>query len=454
MKDGKEAMDSNKLAEAPSMFPGYPSSENPSLFVLNQTVTQPFITEKAFDPAKGELPVILPYGAAEKLLGFKPLERTATQKEKLARLVEVRTRVGEITASFCYRNNASRQLLSTALAQRREAEQGKADGTYVVPLVQYAVPSVDLCGEVAITKDARTTAEKQQDANRIAFEKETNTYIGDPYQKKLIVRGVGITGSTPSGQSASMADMVQGLLGSWLGYDSWTIPEQMLGQLPASDRPAQVFANAPEDSMDNPYSVWLGKTYLVDFGDRTQARTLLEKTGMLGGMPTGKVYAMPFGSGTLLTDEAKNWVGQILFWALVVVGAIAVIILGSVIGRTISDGRRESAIFRAIGAKRSDIMSIYSAYAILLSLRVVMFALLLGGVLALGVELFMWQEATLGARIAYASSDTAKEFHLLGVRTWYLPIVMGVIVVVGILASLLPIARNAQRNPIKDMRDE
>jgi ABC-type antimicrobial peptide transport system permease subunit len=120
----------------------------------------------------------------------------------------------------------------------------------------------------------------------------------------------------------------------------------------------------------------------------------------------------------------------------------------------VAEGRRESAVFRAIGARRVDVGSIYGTYALLLSLRVVLFAVVLGAVMALVVEVLYQADATMGARLAYAAIDVTKEFHLFSIWSWYIPVIMVAIVAVGLLASVIPILLGARRNPIRDMRNE
>ena len=155
-----------------------------------------------------------------------------------------------------------------------------------------------------------------------------------------------------------------------------------------------------------------------------------------------------------MIDEFKRWFQSMLFWVLLTVGGVALIILASLIGRAVSDGRRESAIFRAIGARRGDIGRIYGSYAFLLGLRVALFALILGLIIAGMIEILFWQDATLGARYAYAASDASIQFHLFSVMSWYVPCVLGIVVVVALIASIIPILLGARRNPINDMRSE
>lgn len=156
----------------------------------------------------------------------------------------------------------------------------------------------------------------------------------------------------------------------------------------------------------------------------------------------------------LFIDDLRTWTEKILFWVLIVVGALATVTLWAVIGRTVADSRRESAVFRAIGATRFDIASIYGLYAFLLSLRVAVFALLLGLGASLTVDIIYSEATTVAAELAYAAVDTGIEFNLFSIFSRYVPIVLGVIVAVGLLASVVPILLGVRRNPITDMRDD
>ncbi|MFZ1301511.1 MAG: ABC transporter permease [Candidatus Microsaccharimonas sp.] len=447
MKNGKEVQTAiESKTKIPEQF-----DQTPSLTLLDQTVADPFINDSAFDPSKGEVPVILPISAAEKLLDLKPLPKTASLADQRARLTYIREHIGEATTSFCYRNYASSTLLARAIAQQDELKQTGSSKDYVKPSVTYTLPKDTECGAITIASDTRSAAEKKAEANQILYEKEINTWAGEPYQRKIVVRGVGISADISIGGSSwSVGTLVQGMLSSSLGYNTWSVPRGLLQELPESARPTDLFA--PADT-NNP-SAFYGSMYLVEFGDQTEARAVLAKTGMFGQSTDGTTYAYPFGSGVLLVNEARKWAEGILFWALIAVGGIAAIILAAIIGRTVADGRRESAVFRAIGAKRSDIVTIYGTYTLLLSLRVVVFAAIMGIGFGIAVELLFSDDATLGAQLAYASADTNIRFHLFGIFTWYLLATAGFIIVIGAIASIIPILLGARRNPIKDMRDD
>lgn len=447
MKNGKESF----ASQTNNQMYGR-SDDAPALTVLDGSLSEPFISNASFDPTKGDIPVIIPYAAAEKLLGYKKLGAETSTEDRLARLQEVRSRIGEATATYCYRNNASQALLAQALAQKEEMKLGAANKEYVQPSLVYEVPGETDCGAVTTVKDTRTAAQKKQAAQQVLYEKELGTYIGEPAQHLVTVRGVGISSDLGASGQSSVAEMTQALFSSSLGYGTWNIPANLLADVPQAARPASVFEDTAALSTQ---TVFFGyEAFLVEFTNKEEARALFKSNGMFGEGDATSIYAMPFGSGILIADELRTMFTNALVWVLLVVGGVAVIILASIIGRTVSEGRRESSIFRAIGASRVDIGSIYGIYVLLLSLRVIVFTAVLGMGLALVVEVLYWKEATLGAQLAYASSDLTKEFHLFSLASPYLLWIAGAILVAGILASIVPILLGARRNPIKDMRSE
>lgn len=434
------------------------NSEPPSLLIMNQSVTDPFINKSAsYDASKGEVPVIMPFKTAEKLLGLKAVAKDATTQVKYDRLQEVRSRASEITAEFCYRNAASQQMVSQAVTQREAMEEGLKIEGYQAPALQYSVPTADSCGAVGIAKDTRPDTQKKSDEARILFEKEIGTYIGEPVQYKIVVRPVGISAGYPEvGSAFDVSGLVQSLLGSWLVYgEQWIVPANMLRQIPEDKAPDILTQSLEKNQGKTTIGLSSTEQYMVEFGNFDEARALLKSGEMQGyQMNANSTFVTPFGSSTLTVVQLKEMFLQAMLWALLVVGGVAIIIMSSIVGRTVSEGRRESAIFRAIGARRSDIGSIYGMYAFLLSIRVAIFALVLGAVLALAAELFLWEQATLAARYAYAASDASASFHFFSITNWYVALILAAIIVFGLVASIVPVIRSARRNPIQDMRDD
>ena len=444
MKDGKESL----KADAQSFY-GY-SEDAPSLNILEQSITEPFISDTDFDPSKGEIPVIVPYSNAEKLLGLKKLDVSATMQQKYDRLQEVRSRINEVTTSYCYRNTASQALLSRALGQQEEIKRNDSEPGYVKPALIYTVPSETSCGAITVQSDTRTAAEKRYDEQLVLYEKELGTYLGEPQQQLVKVRGVGISSDMITSGQWSMAELTKTLFASSLGYSTWAIPEHLLNELPEIARPDAIFKKTTDTEV-NPRLLYGSGQYLVEFSNKDEARQLL---GGLGSMQTGNVYVYPFGSGVLIVDEFKHLFTQVLMWTFAIIGGVAVIILAGIVGRTVADGRRESSIFRALGASRLDIASVYGMFVLLLALRIVIFSAILAIAIGLTIEIMFWQDATLGARLSYAASDVTKEFHLFSLTSPYLLWIIGTILAASIVASIIPILLGARRNPIKDMRNE
>lgn len=448
MEDGKEKILTDRQDEIRYRFGG---EDIPVVRVLNASVAAPFITDKSGVQA-GELPGVVSFGYAEKLLGLEPLTKDSTNDQKLARLQEVRQRISEVTAAFCYRNEASQQLLAQATRQRDDIERNKANKDYKKPSLMYALPSEESCGAVTVVEDTRTEAEKKAAANIVAYQKEIGEYIGEPEQQKVILRAIGLSGDgLGTGMSTNVGDMVVAMLGSWLYYTpNWSIPADLLAEASPELRPEALFGEHSLAAGGGKNNIFRSDEYMVEFADKDEARAALDRSST---GPSG-IMVMPYGSGVLFIDQLKQWFAIGVRYALALVGGVALIILASLIGRMVSDGRRESAVFRAIGAKRIDIGSIYGMYAFLLSLRVALFALVVGLVVSLAVDLWLSADATVGARLAYAAVDTSKSFHFIGFGSWYIPAMVGIIVMTGLLASTIPIFLGSRRNPIKDMRDD
>lgn len=447
MKDGIEQELDDQQRQTYESF-GYLDDESSrSLYVLPQTLADPFISSKGYDPVSGELPIILPYNDAEKLLGLNPLPKNATPQERRNRMVDVHRRIGEIKVDFCYRNKASTILLEQARSTAAEIEKNRGNKDYTRPSLIYSVPDKTSCGEVTITSDTRSQAEKQAEENLKSYQKEIGTYPGEPEQYKLVFRAVGVSADTNSiNQQSTVTGMVQSMLSSYLGYNSWNIPEGLLDQVPENFKPSGLFN---KDSVKSAEQL-VRSALLVEFNEPNEARGFMSSANSMN----SSFYAVQFGSASLIMADLKDMFERIILWVVLVVGFVAVIILSGLVGRTIADSRRETAVFRSIGATRADISSIYVMYTMMFSLRVVLFAFALGVILA-GLIHYMWQEsATIGAELAYGAVDTGLVFGFIGFMNIYLPIIAGVIIVVGLAASLLPILRNVRRSPINDMRDE
>lgn len=431
------------------------NDEDRALSILPQTLAEPFISNPTYDPNSGELPLIIAYNDAEKLLGFKPLPNTATARQQRDRASEVHSRSSEIVVSYCYRNTASESLVNQAKEARREMEANKANKDYKKPSLIYQVPDAADCGPVNVLSDTRTNVEKQAAENQLLYQRAIRERVAEPAQQKLVFRVVGVSSDGPTGSAQwSVRSILQGVLSSSLGYATWNIPAGLLAKTPESVRPAAVFGDVPDDAFAD-HSEYTQEAYLAEFGDRNEARAYLKTMSAVYASPsTNMVMGSPFGSSSLAIDELRELFYTAFSWVVLVVGVIAAIILSGLTGRAIADSRKETAVFRAIGATRLDMALVYAVYTVLFSLRIALFAFVLGSSLAVIVQVLYAEEATTATQLAFGAVDSTKQFSFIGLQNWYLPAILSIILVVGLVAVILPLLRNIRRNPIRDMRDE
>ena len=168
----------------------------------------------------------------------------------------------------------------------------------------------------------------------------------------------------------------------------------------------------------------------------------------------GKVSANYFGSNAVLVEDIRKQAVRVLQYAALIVAFIATLILMGMIGRVIGDSRRETAVFRAIGATRSDIRSIYTLYTVMLTIIVAIVSLVLGLLAAWWIEAKFAGDFTVRAHLIYTFADDALRFSMIGFWWTALLALVGLIVLSGLVGMLLPLARNLARSPIKDMRDD
>lgn len=447
MKEGKEDWTEEKSNQIRPSIGFFGDSDVKALHLLPQSIADPFVSVTDFDPNAGELPVIVPYSDAEKLLGLTNLPNTASSEEKRSRMEEVKNRVGEIKLSYCYRNTASLELLNRAKTIKSEIEKNKNNKDYLKPSLIYDVPDPTTCGAVTVNSDRRTAAEKKADENSKLYQQEIGTYTGDPEQYKLALRAVGVSADIdPTASQSSVSGLINMTLASPLGFNAWNIPLDMLNKVPDSSKPTAVFGQSEKSQAEQISTA----ANLVEFANPDEARQFMRSIDPM----RGDVFLMPFGSSSLMIEEVKDAFEKIIFWVVVVVGVIAALILSGLVGRTIADSRRETAVFRSIGATRLDISSIYTLYTLIFSFRVAIFALSVGLVSALAINALWSQGATVGADIAFGAIGKNLQFGFISLSSIYIPVVVGVILLVGLVSVILPLMRNVRRNPINDMRDE
>lgn len=421
---------------------------------IDQSVVQPFMLSAEQMDRRADrtaIPVIAPLGQVEKALGLKRLPGTATAEEKLERLRYVKAHAERATYTSCYRNGVSQQQIDEALRVAQEIERNKSNKEYQRPSLMYGLPPADDCAAATTVRDVRTASEKQLAAKQREFAAQFGQAV-DPVQRKLTFRVVGIS---PNGMSAESFSGVDGLLTTIAGSTlegQWVVPEQLFDAMPNRDELAPLIRSTAVDPTSFNYDF---DQRLVEFRNVGEVKRFVETVGC-GSMycDTGKVAATYFGSNTVLIEDIRKQAVQVLQYVALVVAIIAVLILMGMIGRVIGDSRRETAVFRAIGATRNDIRFIYTSYTMMLSAIVVIVSMALGLLAAWWIEAKFSGDFTVRAHLIYIFADEAQRFTMIGVWWLALACLVGLILLSGLIGMLLPLARNLARSPIKDMRDD
>ena len=441
-------------------FPSASDLQQPTddIFTHNQfefmpsRLTAPFLlSSTTWKASSNAIPLLVPYSVAAKLLGLAALPGNASADQKLERIHELNTKAGSAVLSACYRNGASSQLIQSAVSTATEIAQNAGNKNYQKPDLIYGLPAADSCGPAVVTRDVRTKTQKQTDADQETFNERFGVST-QPDQQKLQFQIVGLVPDPQNAPSNSAAGIVQGLLGSSLA-GVIAIPQNLFNQLPGMQRDTALLTPKPSAFAFNPH------TYYVEFASADDARRFIaERTCTTGpggqcSTETKPFQLIAYGSNSIALKDVEHKFNTFFSIAGLVVVVIAVVIMTGTVGRMLADSRRETAVFRAIGANRLDIAIVYGLYTLLLSLMIAVASLAIGLVLSKIGDAHFWRLATAQAKLAFGGADTSQTFHFFGYsqRVWLVAVTA---IGAGLLGAIFPLLRNVRRNPIKDMREE
>lgn len=459
--DGKE--DTNR-AKGPSMSGprGFETITTLGWSQFDNELLLPFILpgQTLVAGKDGSLPVIAPYSAAEEILKLDKLPATATAQQKLDRLVQVRKQVAGKTAQLCYRNAASLELLEQAKNQVRDMANNAGKKDYVPPSLQYNLPA-EACGAVTIKKDTRTAEEKKQAENELAFKRRYDNYQ-DPVQSVVTMRVVGIVPDMNYSYGFSVRTILESVLQSKLG-SGWFSP---IGVIPPGLAASQI--SRPYEQVNAQ-----GRAYYAEFSTMEAARQFTknascdEKTDysvMSEGKPDPRIKACydagkyfdvrPFGNNANAIADVRQGAWRVLRYVIPAVLLVSSLVLMGVVGKIIADSRRETAVFRALGATRGAIAQIYFMYSLFIAAIMVVLSLVLGAVAAYAVSRYLAPDASVTAVLAYNAADVHRQFTFFHIDARVCLVVGSLIVAAALLSTVGPLLSNVRRNPIRDMRDE
>lgn len=438
----------------------------------DEALIQPFILpgQTMAVKADGSIPVVAPYGAAEEILGLKPLPQTASTEQKLSRLVEVRKGIAGHTAQICFRNGTSADLFAQAIQQQKEIEANKSNKEYVKPSLIYQVPD-KACGEVTIKSDTRNAEEKKQAATQRTFDTQFGNYT-EPTQGIVNIRIIGISREMNTDYSLSASSILTSLLGSSMG-DGWVSPLKALSDNPITKKAQGGSVNELPRGSVQYYAEFQSLANAKAFiAQQTCDEAITVNTGggnvmvvTKNGPPTadlaaacansGKPFTVsPYGNSAGAVEEFRKAIWKFARIAILIIIGIASLVMMGNVGKIIADGRRETAVFRSLGAKRFDISQIYLTYTVLLCALITLCAVTIGSVAAYLLSAHYSPNLSVSAVIIYNAQDIHTQFVLYGLNPMYIAAIAGIVLVAGLISSGIPLLTNMRRNPIRDMRDD
>ncbi len=425
-------------------------------YYLDSSITKPFLVDQKYLDAQADktaLPIIAPYSRVEAALGLAKLPKTATPQQRLDRIRDVRTRAATVRLSVCYRNSVSQAQVDDAIRVAKEIEQNKSNSEYQKPSLIYSLPASDSCAPASVKTDTRTTGEKTLVSKQDQFAREFGQTV-DPAQQKVTFRVVGIAPDGFGADSFSSIDALVSLVAGSSLQGMWVVPQDMFDAMPNRADYERFSPAKTVDLLGGSSTVMPPTGQLIEFASVADAKSFVTEQGCSDFECASKPYITYFGSNSVLVQDIMETTVRALGIAAAVIAVIAAVILMGMVGRVIGDSRRETAMFRAIGAKRNDIRAIYATYTLFLSLLVVAAALAIGIAASLWLDAQFSGEATVRAQLTFVGAAGGQQFHLFGFWWQALLAIVGLVIVAGLVSMLLPLSRNLARSPVKDMRDE
>lgn len=420
----------------------------------DDTLLKRYLLTKDATELKG-VPVIITSQEAASLFGkeFGIGKEPKDDSEKRVWLKNIQEKVNGHVYQVCTRNSTEQTILTNIQRDYAEIQNNKDDKDYIAPSLQHQHPSAP-CGDITIKQDTRTSAEKQLQAKAEEQQRKLGTYVA-PEHYLTTFQVVGVMHAQPfTNYNASVEAYIKNLLSPQDPSISAIIPLQMYEKLPDNlkidSRITPPYTGAQEEQIDS------FATRVLEFASIDQARSFLNNEACSGmALNCAKPFsADPYGSNYLLIDEIGKLFRKVINIALPVLLGLASVIIWLTISRIMAENRKETAAYRAMGAKRSDIATIYFTYVLLIALRIAALSLILGiGIAYLTDQIY-------GARlndIALSSfgiiSDDIR-FSLFNLSSPFIWAVVGVIFLVSLVASIQPLIRNVMRSPIQDMRED
>ena len=404
------------------------------------------------------IPVVVSAQEAASLFGKEVGigKEPASASEVRTWLYTIQSKLIGQTYQSCYRNATEQSMLEKIQRDYADMKNNETNKEYQTPRLIYDTPKT-ACGDIQVKEDTRTAAEKRADAEAKATQQKLGTYVG-PAHEMLTFQIVGVRyAQRQIDTTKSVDDYVKSLLTSQDDTSSIDIPIQLYDALPDRLKISDEVLHAGAATViQRAQATDAFAPRVLEFNTVDDARNFLDNETC----PTSQVncdrafVASPYGSNYLILDDIGALFSRIARIAFPLVLALAAAVMWFTVSRIMAESRKETAIYRAMGAKRRDIAAIYLLYILLVAMWIALISTVLGVAVSLAIDHLYGQGVTDAAVAAFGVIDGAPRFSLFSLNSPLLAVVIGALFAVSLSASIQPLVRNVRRSPIHDMRDE
>lgn len=433
----KKELPSNKQS-------GFPGSSGALSTVEDGLVAQQLSQGQSLSWQPGQpYPLFLPYDTLLKLAG-KTKPKDAQQVIGLYRTL-IKQYQGK-TINYCYRNDAATTQLQQAANYNQQLIDDKDTSHQPIDLPKcQALDQSVLKKANLLTEENLTT---NPDGTKRLFPLPAAV---SPVTQQLSFKVVGFLPITvPSFTSAS--SIIDAIFYSVSTPPTGTTPFVVPGSVVQKD-PFLTSLFTADDTGGTFFSP--GKVLMVDFPNRQLQKDFLATACRDAQCMNGEKPAIiPFGSLAVATESFAETVVTGGLYAILVMSVIAGLIIMLSIGKVIADSSREIAVFRAIGAKRFDILQIYTTYGVMLAGS----ALLMAFLIAIGVAILLSSQYAQDLNLILIRSLGAYETDIslwfVGFNWIWIGLVTAALLVTSLIGVMIP-ALNAVRGKLSNqMREE
>lgn len=432
---------------------------NLSISAIDKDLMKPFVVKGSLGvEGDGRVPLLLPMDAAMQLKKAK-IPANAKPEDVFKQKRQLRSSLLGSSLPMCYRNSTAAALLEEAKEQQKLFDRNKNNKDFTKPSLVYKI-SDSACQPVGVAEDKRSTEEKaaaeklKKDQKQPEPKTELVTYVirgfvpGQPDFRTGAGLLAGIFQTGPIGQTIIPLDVA--------------LAHPVLGQYFNPGGPVQTTAakgrpSSPGDVTADTVS------YFINLPSRAEQKKFLESqckvSEQYGGIEKcikdGRLFAAtPYGNPRVALEDFVAGFLRFARYVLIVAVILAGLLMMSAISRVIADSRRETGVFRALGAKRRDIVQIYLTYALYLASLSFVIATALALVAAFLLARAQANYLTVGAADLFAAYENPRTVWLVGIDPQQLLVIGAIALAAGLLGAIIPVTANVRRNPINDMRDE